>query len=240
METTCKDRRGIFISFEGGDGSGKSTQLSMLQDHLEKQGIEACFIREPGGTILGEKIRKIILDTDNKMMADRTEALLYAASRVQLIEEILDPCLRSGEIVICDRFVDSSIAYQGFGRGLGEAFIKDINKQAVSEYMPDLTVFLDLEPGKALRRLANDNRDMKDRLEEEPVKFHDRVYRGYRKLIDDEEKNGYIRSPRQAGYRLGRFLVVDAGEEPEFISHTISSEIDLLLLNRGKLPKKEI
>jgi len=134
-------KKGYFISFEGGDGAGKSTQINKLKEYCEKQGYDVVLTREPGGTDIGEKIRQIILDPENSKMADMTEAFLYAASRAQHVEEVIKPAIEAGRIVICDRFVDSSIAYQGYGRGLGEC-VGIINEYAVNTYMPYVTFLL--------------------------------------------------------------------------------------------------
>lgn len=170
--------KGYFISFEGVDGSGKSTQIIKLKKYLELKGYEVVLTREPGGTDIGEKIRQIILDPDNKNMTDLTEAMLYAASRAQHIEEIIKPALDSGKVVICDRFVDSSIAYQGYGRGLGDC-VSIINQYAVCGYMPDITFLMKVKPNIGNDRIKNRERD---RIEMEAFDFHQAVYNGYEKL----------------------------------------------------------
>lgn len=170
--------QGYFITFEGGDGSGKSTQIKKLKSFLETNGFDVILTREPGGTEIGEKIRSIILDPENGEMSAVTEAMLYAASRAQHVTEVIKPAVDSGKIVICDRFVDSSIAYQGYGRKLGES-VEIINSYAVGEYMPHMTFLLKLKPQAGSSRIAG--RD-KDRIEQESAAFHQAVYDGYEEL----------------------------------------------------------
>ncbi|MDI9476836.1 MAG: dTMP kinase [Natronincolaceae bacterium] len=172
--------KGIFITIEGPDGSGKSTQVSHIKGFLEKKGYEVLLTREPGGTGIGEKIRQILLDKDHKEMSATTETLLYAASRAQHVEQVIVPALREGKAVLCDRFVDSSIAYQGKGRGLGPEAVTDINKFATQGLEPDITILLDIDPEVGLNR-AKATKGA-DRLEQEKLDFHRRVYEGYRVL----------------------------------------------------------
>ena len=138
--------KGKFITVEGTDGSGKSTQLKLLMDYLGTKNCDVVFTREPGGTEISEKIRDVILDINNKEMTDMTEALLYAAARAQHVQQKIIPAINEGKVVICDRFVDSSIAYQGAARGLGTDNIMQINSFALNGIMPDLTLFFDLPP----------------------------------------------------------------------------------------------
>ena len=173
-------KRGYFISFEGMDGSGKSTQIRKLKEYFEDKDYQVILTREPGGTDIGEKIRQPILDPENIRMTALTEAMLYAASRAQHVSEVIRPAVDSGKVVICDRFVDSSIAYQGCGRGLGEC-VDVINDYAVDGYMPDLTFLLDIVPGASTERIGNRE---KDRIELEKQEFHDAVYNGYSELAD--------------------------------------------------------
>lgn len=171
-------RKGYFITFEGGDGAGKSTQINRLMEHLENCGFDVILTREPGGTDIGEKIRNIILDPENKEMDAVTEAMLYAASRAQHVAQVIKPAIEEGKIVICDRFIDSSIAYQGFGRGLGDS-VSIINSYAVGEYMPDKTVLLKLKPQLGNKRISTRE---KDRIELEAESFHQAVFEGYETL----------------------------------------------------------
>ena len=172
--------RGKFITIEGTDGSGKSTQIELLMDYLRKKGADVIFTREPGGTQISEKIREIILDVDNSEMTGITEALLYAAARSQHVEEKIIPALEAGKIIICDRFVDSSIAYQGAARGLGAEKIMGINEAALHGIMPDMTLFFYLSPEKGILRKKNER--ALDRLEKEKMDFHEKVYEGYKNL----------------------------------------------------------
>ena len=177
-------KKGMFITFEGGDGSGKSTQISILSGALEATGFDVLITREPGGTQISEGIRKILLDPENREMSPETEMLLYAASRAQLVDQIIRPALEAGRIVICDRFLDSSIAYQGYGRGLGEA-VQIVNEPAIKDCMPDVTFFLDLDPADAEKRIGGRGEE-KDRIEQEDDDFHRRVAEGYAALAEDD------------------------------------------------------
>lgn len=174
-------KKGYFISFEGIDGSGKSTQINRLADFLSGQGYEVVLTREPGGTEIGEKIRSIILDPQNTAMADMTEAFLYAASRAQHVREVIMPAVESGRIVICDRFIDSSIAYQGYGRGLGDC-IEEINRYAVHGCMPDMTFLMKIGTDVSSGRISGRS---PDRIEMEDRDFYEKVNRGYERLSHD-------------------------------------------------------
>lgn len=171
-------KTGLFISIEGPDGSGKSTQIKLLKEFLNKQGIDTVLTREPGGTIIGEKIRQIILDKNHTEMDPMTEALLYAASRAQHVKQVIKPALEAGITVICDRFVDSSIAYQGYGRQLGES-VRIINEYAVAGCMPDVTFLLKVDPSIGKNRIKEEEQD---RLEKEQLNFHEVVFEGYLSL----------------------------------------------------------
>ena len=173
-------KHGWFITFEGPDGSGKTTISTNVYQQLKTEGFDVIYTREPGGSEIAEKIRDIILDPKNTAMDEKTEALLYAASRRQhLIEKIL-PALKENKIVICDRFVDSSLAYQGVGRGLGIENVLAINEFAIEGLYPDLTIFLDIDPIKGLTRIAD--RHYRDRLDQEQDHFHLQVSLGYEML----------------------------------------------------------
>lgn len=177
---------GLFITFEGIDGSGKSSQAKLLYDWLLKNGYKVILKREPGGTDIGEKIRNIIIDNDNKEMAMYTEAYLYAAARAQLVQEVIKPMLAKDYIVICDRFLDSSIAYQGAARGLGADAIETINSYGVDGLKPDITLLLDIEPKEALKRKATTA--VYDRIENEKMDFHNAVYMGYKKIAENNSR----------------------------------------------------
>lgn len=173
--------KGKFITFEGCEGSGKSTQLKMLSEYLDKHNIPYILTREPGGSPIAEQIRKIILDGRNTEMCDGCEALLYAASRIQHLKDKVIPAIEKGILVICDRFVDSSLAYQGEARGLGQEYVEAINEYAMKECPPDLTVFLNISPDEAFAR--KHGADKNDRMEMQGIEFHRRVYGGYLKLL---------------------------------------------------------
>ncbi|QSX04930.1 dTMP kinase [Sedimentibacter sp. zth1] len=174
--------RGIFIVLEGPDGSGKSTMASMIGEYYKQKGREIIFTREPGGTKISEKIRNVILDNDNSEMSYNTEALLYAASRAQLVSEKIKPLLQQGKVVISERYVYSSIVYQGIGRKLGIDKIKLINDFATNDLKPDLVLFFDIDPEKALNRKLSSNNA--DRLENEKLSFHREVYEGYKEILN--------------------------------------------------------
>ena len=176
--------RGKFITFEGCDGCGKSTQLKLLSEYLTKNGIEHIFTREPGGGKISEAIREILLNGKNAEMTDECEALLYAAARAQHLRDKVEPALASGKLVVCDRYVDSSFAYQAFARGLGFEFIEKINAFAIDKYLPDCTVFFDLTPEEAFAR--KHGADENDRLEQAGLEFHKRVYEGFCKVAEQE------------------------------------------------------
>ena len=169
--------QGKFITFEGCDGCGKSTQLKRLREYLEKQNIPHIFTREPGGGRISEGIREILLSGKNMEMSDECEALLYAASRAQHIRDRIAPALAEGKLVICDRYVDSSFAYQACARGLGMEFVSKINAFALEQYVPDLTFFIDLSPEEAFARKKG--ADENDRIEQAGLAFHKKVYEGY-------------------------------------------------------------
>lgn len=178
--------RGKFITVEGTDGAGKSTQIELLVKYLQHRGFEVVVTREPGGTSISEKIREIILDVENSEMSDITEALLYAASRAQHISQKIKPAVEAGKVVICDRFVDSSIAYQGYARGLKMSLIEDVNGYAVDGMIPDATLFFDIKPEIGIARKKNVQ--SLDRIEKETLDFHYKVYNGYKELLQKYPK----------------------------------------------------
>jgi len=173
------DMAGLFITFEGPEGSGKTTIANMLLKTLSEEGYEVLYTREPGGIDIAEQIRQVILDKKNTAMDARTEALLYAASRRQhLVEKVL-PALKASKIVLCDRFVDSSLVYQGVARGLGIDTVYQMNLFAIEDVMPDLTIFFDVMPEVGLARIAKDDHREINRLDLETLDFHHKVYDGY-------------------------------------------------------------
>jgi dTMP kinase len=206
--------RGKFITFEGCDGCGKSTQLRLFSEYLTNNGIPHIFTREPGGGKISEAIREILLSGKNMEMTDACEALLYAAARVQHLSDRVEPALQEGKLVICDRYVDSSMAYQAYGRGLGAEFIGQINGYALKHYTPDVTVFIDLTPEAAFSR--KHGADENDRLEQAGMAFHKRVYEGYKTLAQQNPE---------------RFLCVDGNHTPQ----EIFEEVVNALKERGCL-----
>ena len=209
---------GYFISFEGVDGSGKSTQISKLKEYLEESGYDVILSREPGGTRIGEQIRSVILDPANREMTAVTEALLYAASRAQHVHDVIAPAVKEGQIVICDRFVDSSIAYQQYGRKLGEC-VRIINGYAIDGCMPDLTFLLKVKPDVGGTRIGSRE---KDRIELEDKSFHEAVYQGYESLQEEFSE---------------RIVGIDAARSVDEIFAEIT-DADLLLLEANH--EKEI
>ena len=178
---------GSLITFEGIDGSGKSTQIQMLENEFNKLGVEYKTFREPGGTELSEKIREILLDKENIELISTSESLLFAAARAQLTAEKIKPGIKKGKFVICDRFTDSTIAYQGYGRGLNIKQLEDINYIATDGLTPDITFILDINPEAAAVRMEA---EVSDRMEETGVDFFRRIRGGYRQ-IKDQNPNRY-------------------------------------------------
>jgi dTMP kinase len=208
---------GIFLVFEGGEGAGKSTQMELLTSFLQREGHRVVVTREPGGTRVGDRIRDILLDPAASEMSPKTEALLYAADRAQHVEEVIRPALDRGEIVISDRYVDSSLAYQGHARGLGHDDVFGLNLWGTAGLLPDLVFFLELEPEVGLMRGGAN-----DRIEQENLDFHERVRAAYRSLSE--------RYPQ-------RFIVVDAGPDADEVAKTIRKRV--LDLIKVKRPRKE-
>lgn len=188
--------RGFFLSVEGLDGSGKTTQIDLLEKSLRDYGYSVLRTREPGGCDISEDVRQIILDTANIEMCPACEALLYAASRAQHVHQVIRPAVERGMLVLCDRFVDSSIAYQGGGRELGVETVAQLNEPAVAGLLPDATLYLSIDPLKALER--RHNASAPDRLEMEAAPFYDRVSKAYERIIHDNRR---------------RFMIVDADKD---------------------------
>lgn len=202
-------KQGLFITMEGPDGAGKSTQIEAIRRFLEEKGERVIVTREPGGTQISEKIRALLLDRENAEMDPMAEALLYAASRAQLVAQIIKPALEDGTHVICDRFVDSSIAYQGFGRGLGDS-VAVINAYAVNNCMPDVTFLMKLNPEIGKSRIKSSDQD---RIEMEKIDFHNRVFAGYEALETEYPD---------------RIVGIDASRNIEEISDDIISHVERL------------
>ena len=180
-------KKRLFIAFEGGEGAGKSTILDKIYDWMKDENIPCIKTREPGGIKISEQIRSVILDNNNREMDERTEALLYAAARRQHLVEKIIPALNEGKVVLCDRFIDSSLAYQGYARGIGMDEILEINKFAIGEYMPNLSIFFDLDPSEGLKRINKDNNREVNRLDNEKLDFHNKVREGYYKILEKDK-----------------------------------------------------
>ncbi len=178
--------KGSFIVLEGPDGSGKTTQIELLKEYLMEEGYDCIVTREPGGTLIGEKIRQIILDPEHREMSDVTEMLLYAASRAQLIHDVIGPALEEGKIVLSDRFLDSSVVYQGIARGLGCDAVKAVNAPGIGIYKPHLILYLDISEEEGISRKKEQKK--LDRMEQESIDFHHMVSEGYRKVLSDREE----------------------------------------------------
>lgn len=180
--------KGLFIVFEGGEGSGKTTAIEEIYKWLSNEGYECIKTREPGGIKISEDIRNIILDKNNTTMDGRTEALLYAAARRQHLVEKIIPALNKGNIILCDRFLDSSLAYQGYARGLGIDEVMSINSFAIGKYMPDVSILFDIDPEEGLKRInLNAEREV-NRLDLEKIDFHKKVREGYN-IVYSQNKN---------------------------------------------------
>ena len=182
---------GLFVTFEGGEGSGKTTQLKALLAVLRRSGLETIETRDPGGTAVGKQIRELLLDREQVRMEAAAELFLYEASRAQLVAEVIRPALAQDRVVLCDRFCDSTVAYQGYGRGLDLTLIAELNAVATGGLAPDLTFLLDLEPGQGLERAAQREQQLRqrqDRMERELLAFHQRVRDGYRAIAAAEPR----------------------------------------------------
>lgn len=203
---------GVFITFEGGDGSGKTTQIELLKSWLEERGHTVVVTREPGGTDLGNELRDIILHRKG-FIAPRAEALLYAADRAHHIHTLVAPALERGDVVVQDRYLDSSVAYQGAGRVLDPTEVRDVSLWATENLMPDLTILLDVPADVAKQRQDSDERAY-DRLEAEAEDFHQRVRESYQRLADAEPE---------------RFVILDGTDSIEAIHHQITQKVATLL-----------
>jgi dTMP kinase len=199
----------MFIAFEGGEGAGKSTQEQRLADHLIARGYEVVRTREPGGTPAGEAIREIVLSPAYDGLDDRAEALLFAASRGEHVARVIRPALQRGAVVVCDRYLDSSVAYQGAGRNLGMDAVRELSLWATNALLPDLTVVLDIDPEIGLARL-----DSRDRLEAQPLEYHRRVRQAFLDLAAED---------------LSRYVVIDATQDPGVMAAQIREAVDARL-----------
>lgn len=207
---------GFFITFEGIEGCGKSTQVELLRAHLEENGYQVEVMREPGGTRISEQIRDILLDSANREMSHAAEVFLYEAARAQLVEERIRPALEAGTIVICDRFYDSTTAYQGAGRGISRAFIEELHRLATDNLHPDVTFLLDVSVEVGLARAKGEHAP--DRIESEPAEFHNRVREGFLELARHDPE---------------RIKVVQGENSPEDVAEIIR-ELTVPLLKRRR------
>lgn len=208
--------KGLFIVMEGPDGSGKTTQINLLEQYLKEAGYECLITREPGGTVIGEEVRELILNPEYKEMSPVTEMLLYAASRAQLVHEVIGPALEAGRIVISDRFVDSSIVYQGIARNLGISTVAAVNAPGIGIYRPDGIFFIDLSEAEGIRRKKNQKK--LDRMEQESIDFHHLVSEGYRKVLAERPE----------------VIKIDGGKDIDVIQKKISNHVDELLKKKNR------
>ncbi|NMA33596.1 MAG: dTMP kinase [Clostridiaceae bacterium] len=205
-------KRGLFVTVEGTDGCGKTTQITNIVDYLSSLGCRVILTREPGGTRISENIRSIILDPAFTEMHSITELMLYSAARAQLVEQVIRPAIANCETVICDRYIDSFYAYQGYGRGLDMEMLKKITSLAINNTMPDITFFFDLVPEIGLRRRMNAANG--DRIENEQMEFHRRVYHGYRQLAKENPE---------------RIKTIDASRSVDEVWEDVRRQLDMAL-----------
>jgi len=198
----AKGLKGIFITFEGSEGCGKSTQVELLCQYLRRKRKNVLHVREPGGIKISEKIRDILLDERNKEMAKSCEVLLYMAARAQLVEEIILPALKKGRIVVCDRFLDSTIAYQGYGCGVDIRFIEEIGHYVTEKITPDITFLLDMDTKKGLSRIKK----AKDRIEQRSVDYHRRVRKGYLAIARKEPERVKVIEGHQTREKIQKII----------------------------------
>lgn len=211
--------KGIFITFEGIDGSGKTTQIELLSSFLKQSGFDVVLTREPGGTDIGDKIRKILLDSKNIQMSYRAETLLFLASRAELVSKVIQPSLDQGKIIICDRFFDSTIAYQGIARQLGAEKILDMSLWATENIIPDLTFLLSIDVWECENRIKN-GKKKKDRIEKEEIDFKSKIQEGYMQL---------------AGKNKKRFVIVDGCLDIGSVFAVVKSNTLRVLKSKGLL-----
>jgi dTMP kinase len=223
MTRTSAAGRGLFITLEGPDGAGKTTQAALLTRSLQERGVPVIETREPGGTLIGERIRAILHDLGHSEMLSPTEVLLFAASRAQHVGERIQPALKSGHIVVCDRYAESTLAYQGYGRGVDLEALQRITRFATDGLRPDLVVLLDLDADQAMDRRRHDEQaggTQRNRLDRLDASFYDRVRRGYLDM---------------AGQEPDRWLVLDAKRPIAMLHQAICERVEELLAERGTL-----
>jgi len=206
-------KKGLFITFEGADGCGKTTQMKLLADYLKTQGLEVVLTREPGGKGLGEKVREILLNYDGEV-SDRCESFLFLADRAQNIDIIVNPAVEQGKIVLCDRHIDSTVAYQGYGRGLDLDRIKMLNNLATNGKKPDLTIVFDIDVETSMKRVGSE----KDRMESAGIEFYNKVRNGYLEIAKEEPE---------------RIKVVDACKTIEEVFEEVKEIIKNIMFKKG-------
>jgi len=209
---------GTFITFEGPEGSGKSTQIRLLTERLSGRGLNVLSLREPGGTAIGDQIRDVLHDMKNQEMDPRTELLLYSASRAQIVAQVIKPHLAAGGIVLCDRYADSTMAYQGYGHGLDLTTLQLITEFATAGLKPDLTIYLDIDPERGLAR-RNASGEEWNRMDALHLDFHRQVRSGYERLIAAEPE---------------RWVTINADQPVELVQQTIYEAVDVRLRHAAK------
>ncbi len=205
--------RGIFMTFEGSEGSGKSTQIALIEKYLKSKGHDLLLIREPGGVKISEAIRNLLLDVKNVEMNNECEVLLYMAARAQLVGEVIRPALASGKIVLCDRFLDSTLVYQGYGHGMDLNIIKNIGEFSTQGLVPDLTLLFDIDTEEGLSRAGQN----KDRIEQRSLEYHRRVRAGYLQLAQEHPE---------------RFRIIRVNRSKEDIFEEVKTHIEQCLVQR--------
>lgn len=209
--------KGLFITLEGPDGSGKTTQIAKVADYLKEKNVDFIQTREPGGTRISDKIRALILDPEHVEMHDLTEVLLYAASRAQHVHEKILPALEAGKVVLCDRFVDASLAYQGFGLGVGEEPVLQVNNIATSGLVPDRSYFVDVSPEVGRERMKSRyGTESLDRIEQKDLTYHERVREGFEHIFSKQ---------------TDRIVRINGEQHPDEVFKEIAKDLDQLLSN---------
>ncbi len=217
--------KGLFITFEGGEGSGKTSACEKVAEYLQKKGHEVLRVHEPGGTKIGEEIKKLLLEDRGYELNEKAELFLFLASRAQLVEEVIRPALNSGKTVLCDRFVDSTVAYQAYGRGIDEKLVKQLNRVAAGNLDPDLTIVLDVETPIGLKRArSRGQNNAPDRIEKAKLGFHERVRQGYFALVRAEPS---------------RIKMVNGEGDMKKTERAVKRHVDLLLTKISQAEDKQ-
>lgn len=225
MERKLRSHSGYFITLEGPEGCGKTSHIPYLVEYLRETGLKVFPTREPGGTSIGEQIREVIHDLKNTEMHRRTETLLYQSARAQIVEQVLKPRLNDGEVIVSDRYIDSTIAYQGYGREQDINKVKGLVEYATDGLKPDLTIYVDVDTEEGLRR--KDKQQEWNRMDNQTLDFHQRVHHGYEEIIAEEVKSAENRTPR--------FVVIDGNQKREVVFTNLKIAIETRLLKDGLL-----